>query len=115
MILKFFSLDPQLVLPMLGPEVVARRQDHQEPEEAAPFVKERPQQVELEQDQRCHELEEQVLEACGDFTPTTLQELKCKLTKSVGKRNFREISLQQVEFTEFLSIFNCVRVMDGTG
>ena len=81
MILKFFSLDPQLVLPMLGPEVVARRQDHQEPEEAAPFVKERPQQVELEQDQQCHELEEQVLEACGDFTPTILQELKCKLTK----------------------------------
>lgn len=94
------------MLQMLGPEVEARRQDHQGPEEAVLFVKERPQPVELEQDQRCQELVEQVLEACGDFTPTILQELKCKLTKSVEKRNFREINLEQVKFmfTEFLSI-----------
>ena len=53
---NYFSLDPQQVLQMLGPEVEARRQDHQGPEEAVLFVKERPQPVELEQDQRCQEL-----------------------------------------------------------
>ena len=97
------------MLQMLGPEVEARRQDHQGPEEAVLFVKERPQPVELEQDQRCQELVEQVLEACGDFTPTILQELKCKLTKSVEKRNFRENSFHHAEFTEFLLIIVCKR------